>query len=72
MMHEGDFEDPTTTGARGIAAYIDFIFSILCPVVYAIVLARLLDGREVSFEDGPYGEIVYSGQVVEGFPPAVA
>ena len=37
MMHEGDFEDPTTTVARQLAAYIGFIFSILCPVVYAIV-----------------------------------
>ena len=72
MMHEGDFEDPTTTVARRIAAYIDQICLILCPLVYALVLARLLDGREVSFEDGRYGEIVYSGQVVEGFPPAVA
>ena len=72
MMHEGDFEDPTTTVARRIAAYVDQVCLIICPLVYAIVLARLLDGREVSFEHGPFGEILYSGQVVEGSPPDAA
>ena len=73
MMHEGDFEDPTTTVARRIAAYVDQFCLIICPLVYTIILASLLNGREVSFDhDGTYGAIVYSGQTVEGSPPDAA
>ena len=70
IMYEGDFEDPTTTVARRIAAYVDQFCLIICPLVYTIVLASLFNGREVSFDHGKYGAIVYSGQTDEGSPDA--